>query len=73
MAPRWQPGEEYNYGDIVEYEGKQFLSPFQLHLIQIADDLGTEYKIIQPHRSQVSLPKSSDSTLTRNRAIGHPR
>lgn len=21
MAPRWQPGEEYNYGDIVEYEG----------------------------------------------------
>ncbi|KAF9227291.1 carbohydrate-binding module family 12 protein [Gyrodon lividus] len=20
MAPRWQPGEEYNYGDVVEYE-----------------------------------------------------
>jgi len=33
MAPYWQPGEQYNFGDVVEYEG-------------------SEYKIIQPHRSQ---------------------
>ncbi|KAH7888634.1 carbohydrate-binding module family 12 protein [Phlebopus sp. FC_14] len=24
MAPRWQPGEFYNYGDVVEYEGVEY-------------------------------------------------
>ncbi|KAH0827930.1 hypothetical protein J3R83DRAFT_3563 [Lanmaoa asiatica] len=24
MAPRWSPGEEYNYGDVVEFEGVEY-------------------------------------------------
>jgi len=24
MAPRWEPGEEYNFGDVVEYEGVEY-------------------------------------------------
>jgi hypothetical protein len=26
-VPRWEPGTQYNYGDIVEYEGKNPSQP----------------------------------------------
>jgi hypothetical protein len=34
-APCWEPGTQYNYGDIVEYEGKSRSSPMILTLIAL--------------------------------------
>ena len=41
MAPRWQPGEEYTYGDVVEFEGRTSLSSIQHDLIAMIQGLIT--------------------------------
>jgi hypothetical protein len=58
MAPRWQPGEEYNNGDVVQYEGMQgvICRSYSEHHVP-----GVEYKIVQAHRSQVSLQFSGSA------------
>ncbi|KAJ3572398.1 hypothetical protein NP233_g3113 [Leucocoprinus birnbaumii] len=53
MTQCWEPGTQYNYGDIVEYQGQCFQPMyFQSSILSVIWYLGSEYKIIQPHRSQ---------------------
>ena len=49
--PLWEPGTQYNYGDVVEYRKSLYkLNNFNSH----RPSLGIRYKITQPHRSQVT-------------------
>lgn len=51
-VPGWEPGTQYNYGDIVEFECKLF-NLVDSHSLS-SSFIGARYKIIQPHRSQVT-------------------
>lgn len=53
MPDYWEPGTQYDYGAVVLYEGL-FHPPFSLLPLMIQSiPIGVQYKIIQPHRSQV--------------------
>lgn len=59
-AQYWEPGTQYNYGDVVQYEGVSWLFSSRLWLIgHFSSSMGSifwsghRYKIIQPHFSQV--------------------
>ena len=52
-VPLWEPGTQYNYGDIVEYRmslSDSTISTLNSH----RPSLGIRYKTTQPHRSQVT-------------------
>ncbi|KAG6375423.1 carbohydrate-binding module family 12 protein [Boletus reticuloceps] len=41
MAPYWQPGVQYNYDDVVQFEGRTSLSFLPLDLIAMIQDMST--------------------------------
>ncbi len=51
--PCWEPGTQYNYDDVVQYEGRLVCLHLYILLITNGRSSGHRYKIIQPHRSQV--------------------
>ncbi|KAH9924314.1 carbohydrate-binding module family 12 protein [Epithele typhae] len=51
MVQEWEPGTQYNIGDVVAYEGKSFRARICSHP-HLRVHPGHRYKIIQAHRSQ---------------------
>ena len=50
MVAEWEPGTQYNIGDVVFYQG--LLDLCALSEPWLTMRTGHQYKIIQPHRSQ---------------------
>lgn len=53
MVDYWEPGTQYDYGAVVLYEGLSHPLFSLLPLLIHSTPTGVQYKIIQPHRSQV--------------------